>query len=79
MPKQNVNFKTDSAKVKALDRLGESMRRDRTFLLNEAVDQYLAVQEYHLQEIEKGLAQVRAGKTQDYEAVKSSWMRRLKQ
>jgi predicted transcriptional regulator len=53
------------------------MRRDRTFLLNEAVDQYLVVQEYHLQEIEKGLAQARAGKTQDYEAVKSSWMRRL--
>lgn len=79
MSKQNVNFKTDSAKVKALDRLGESMRRDRTFLLNEAVDQYLAVQEYHLQEIEKGLVQVRAGKTQDYEAVKDSWMRRLKQ
>ncbi len=77
MPKQNVNFKTDSAKVKALDRLGASMRRDRTFLLNEAVDQYLAVQKYHLQEIEKGLAQVRAGKTQDYEAVKASWVGRL--
>jgi predicted transcriptional regulator len=77
MPKQNVNFKTDTAKVKAIDRLGASMRRDRTFLLNEAVDQYLVVQEYHLQEIEKGLAQARAGKTQDYEAVKSSWMRRL--
>ena len=77
MPKQNVNFKTDSAKVRALDRLGASMRRDRTFLLNEAVDQYLAVQKYHLQEIEKGLAQVRAGKTQDYEAVKASWVGRL--
>lgn len=78
MPKQNVNFKTDSAKVKALDRLGESLRRDRTFLLNEAVDQYLSVQEYHLHEIEKGLAQVKAGKAQDYDAVKASWMRRLR-
>jgi predicted transcriptional regulator len=54
------------------------MRRDRTFLLNEAVDQYLAVQEYHLQEIEKGLAQAKAGETEDYEKVKASWMRRLK-
>jgi predicted transcriptional regulator len=63
--------------VKALDRLGESMRRDRTFLLNEAVDQYLALQEYHLQEIDKGLAQIRAGKTHDYEVLKASWMRRL--
>jgi predicted transcriptional regulator len=78
MSRQNVNFKTEGAKVKALDRLAASMRRDRTFLLNEAVDQYLSVQEYHLKEIEKGLAEVKAGKTDDYEAVKASWMRRLK-
>jgi len=78
MPKQNVNFKTETAKVKALDRLAASMRRDRTFLLNEAVDQYLSVQEYQLREIEKGLAEVKAGKAEDYEAVKVSWMRRLK-
>lgn len=78
MSKQNVNFKTDTAKVKALDRLGASMRRDRTFLLNEAVDQYLALQEYHLREIHKGLAEAKAGNTEDYDAVKTSWMRRLK-
>ena len=78
MSKQNINFKTDSSKVKTLDRLAASMRRDRTFLLNEAVDQYLSVQEYHLKEIEKGLAQVKAGNTQDYDAVKASWIRRLK-
>ncbi len=78
MAKQNVNFKIDKAKVKVLDHLGASMRRDRTFLLNEAVDQYLAVQEYHLQEIQKGLAQVKTGNSLDYEAVKASWLRRLK-
>ncbi len=78
MPKQNVNFKTETAKIKALDRLAASMRRDRTFLLNEAVDQYLSVQEYHLKEIEKGLAEAKAGLTDDYELVKASWMRRLK-
>jgi predicted transcriptional regulator len=78
MPKQNVNFKTDTMKIKSLDRLGASMRRDRTFLLNEAVDHYLALQEYHLKEIEKGLAEVKAGKTEDYEPTRASWLRRLK-
>jgi hypothetical protein len=43
MAKQNVNFKTTSEKVKTLDQLGVAMRRDRTFLLNEALDRYLAV------------------------------------
>jgi predicted transcriptional regulator len=78
VPKQNLNFKTDTTKVKALDRLASSMRRDRTFLLNEAVDQYLSMQEYHLSEIEKGLAEVKAGKAADFDTVKASWMRRLK-
>jgi predicted transcriptional regulator len=77
MAKQNVNFKTDSEKVKTLDHLGLAMRRDRTFLLNEALDQYLAVQQYHLDEIAEGLAQVTAGKTRDYEKVRAAWLRRL--
>ena len=60
MAKQNVNFKTDSEKVNTLDELGVAMRRDRTFLSNEPLDQYLAAQQYQLEEIAKGLAQVAA-------------------
>jgi len=78
MEKQTITFRADSRKVKELDRLARSLDRDRSYLLNEAVEQYLSVHEYHLEQIEEGLAEARAGKLVDYDKVKSDWMRRLK-
>jgi predicted transcriptional regulator len=79
MEKQTISFRADSKKVKALDRLARALDRDRTYLLNEAVEHYLSVQKYHVEEIEKGLEDVRAGKVLDYDEVKSGWMKRLRQ
>jgi len=78
MQKQTITFRADSRKVKELDRLARSLGRDRSYLLNEAVEQYLSVHEYHLEQIEEGLAEARAGKLVEYDKVKSDWMKRLK-
>jgi predicted transcriptional regulator len=77
MEKQTLTFRANRKKVKALDRLAQSMDRDRSYLLNEAVDQYLSVHEYHLRQIPDGLAQAQAGKLLDYEQVKADWKKRL--
>ena len=77
MQKQTVTFRASRKKVRELDRLAQALERDRSYLLNEAVDQYLSVQEYHLRQIKEGLAQARAGKLVDYEQVKADWERRL--
>jgi len=77
MEKQTITFRADPRKIKALDRMARSLDRDRSYLLNEAVEQYLSVHEYHLEQIEKGLAEARAGKLVDYDRVKSDWMKRL--
>jgi predicted transcriptional regulator len=77
MEKQTVTFRTSRKKVKALDRLAQALDRDRSYLLNEAVDQYLSVHEYHLRQIREGLAQARAGKLIDYDQVKADWEKRL--
>ena len=77
MEKQTITFRTNRKKVRALDRLADALERDRSYLLNEAVDQYLSVHEYHLQQIREGLAQARAGKLIDYEQVKADWQKRL--
>lgn len=77
MDKQTITFRSDPKKVKALDRLARSLDRDRSYLLNEAVDQYLSVHEYHLEQISKGLQEARAGKLVDYDKVKADWMKRL--
>ena len=77
MEKQTLTFRANRKRVRELDRLAQALDRDRSYLLNEAVDQYLAVQEYHLQQIKEGLAQARAGKLMDYEQVKAGWKKRL--
>ena len=48
-------------KVDTLDALAETMERDRTYLLNEAVERYLELNEYHIKLIEKGLRAAKAG------------------
>ena len=77
METQTLTFRTNRKKVKALDRLAQALDRDRSYLLNEAVDQYLSVHEYHLRQVREGLAQARAGKLIDYEQVKADWNKRL--
>ena len=77
MQKRTLTFRTSPKKVEALDRLADALDRDRSYLLNEAVDQYLSVHDYHLQQIRKGLAQARAGELLDYEQVKAAWKKRL--
>jgi predicted transcriptional regulator len=77
MEKQTITFRADPRKVKALDRLARSLDRDRSYLLNEAVEQYLSVHEYHLDQIKHGLAEAHAGKLLDYDEVKAGWRKRL--
>ncbi len=48
--------------VEALDALAEKVDRDRTYLLNEAIEQYLELNEYHIGLVKKGLRAAAAGK-----------------
>ena len=47
--------------VETLDALAETMDRDRTYLLNEAVEHYLELNEYHIKLIKKGLRAAERG------------------
>jgi predicted transcriptional regulator len=75
--KQTITLGADRTKMKALDQAARSVDRDRSYLLNAAVDQYLSVHEYDLEQIEQGLEEARAGKLVDYDKVKAGWMRRF--
>ena len=57
MGKHTVSFRLDSDKVNALDTLADAQDRDRTYLLNEAVAAYLAVQKWQMEQIKKSLRQ----------------------
>jgi predicted transcriptional regulator len=79
MEKQTVSFRLESDKVAALDALADTMDRDRTYLLGEAVQAYLETQQWHLEQIEAGVAEADAGDLMDHRSVKaiaSRWRHR---
>jgi RHH-type rel operon transcriptional repressor/antitoxin RelB len=57
MPTKIVTFRAPEEKISSLDAIAALQQRDRSFILNEAVDQYLSLQEYHRGLIEEGLRQ----------------------
>jgi RHH-type rel operon transcriptional repressor/antitoxin RelB len=66
---RTVSFRTDSKKVEALDALASVQDRDRSYLLNQAVDNYLDLQQYHIQLIEDGIRQADRGELVDHRDV----------
>ena len=58
---KTISFRLKGAAVESLDALAATMDRDRTYLLNEAVEQYLSLNAYHIGLIEKGRRAAEAG------------------
>jgi len=69
---KTISFRMPVEAVESLDALAETMDRDRTYLLNEAVEHYLRLNEYHIKLIQKGL---RAAEKGDF--VPDAEMKRL--
>ena len=76
--KKTISFRLDAEKVAELDELGKEQARDRTFLLNEAVDAYLDVQRWQLAHIKEGIRQADSGMGLPHEKVVAKWRRRLR-
>jgi predicted transcriptional regulator len=70
MQQKTVTFRAPGDKIKTLDSLAALQQRDRSFVLNEAVDQYLSLNEYHIGLIKEGIRQADAGKLTPHEEVR---------
>jgi len=57
----SVSFRAGRMQVQQLDALAKKQRRDRTQLIEEAIEQYLALQKMHLARIDEGIAAADAG------------------
>ena len=78
MDKQTISFRIDSDKVGALDQLAEALDRDRSYLLNEAVEAYLDVQRWQIEHIQGSIKQADAGELISHEEVRkmaAKWRR----
>ena len=76
-----ITFRLPEEKLIALDSVAEMQQRDRSFVINEAVSQYLSLQEYHRSLIEEGIKEADAGKLVDHDKVvnmAAEWVRKAK-
>lgn len=61
MAGQNFSIRTDADKLNELDRLAKARDRSRNFVVNEAIDRYLAEERAWADKVRAGLAAAEAG------------------
>jgi predicted transcriptional regulator len=74
-----ISFRIAPEKVDELDTIAKAMDRDRSYLLNEAVESYLSEQRRIVALVEAGLEASRAGELiddQDVGMMIESWIRK---
>jgi predicted transcriptional regulator len=66
----------DEDRVAGLDKLGEFYDRDRSYLINQAVDRFLSYHQWQVEEVEKAIAEADAGEVlseEEFEAEVKKW------
>lgn len=57
----SITFKTEQQKREALDQIAQDLDRDRSYILNEAINNYLELYHWQVRQIEKGIEAAEAG------------------
>lgn len=65
----------DPAKLEALDKLAQSMDRSRNWIVNRAIDRYIAEQSWQIGQIMEGIAQADRGEFASDEEVRAAFAR----
>jgi len=77
---RTISFRIPASLVASLDALASDMDRDRSYLLNEAVENYLELNRYQMELVEKGIAAAKRGEFVEHDTVRKmiGKMRRTK-
>jgi predicted transcriptional regulator len=67
---KTISFRLPAEAVETRDAMAESLDRDRSYLLNEAVEHYLELNQYHAGLIAKGMRAAKEGKFVAHAEVK---------
>ena len=68
-----LSFRVSGEKASILDRLAKSTERSKSWLLERALDDYLASQAWQVAAVEEGLADVEAGRVISHEEMRQ-WL-----
>ena len=72
--KKTISFRVDEDKCEALDKLALSIGEDRTYLLNQAMNNILDIYTWQIEHIKQGVKEADAGKF----AEERQWRNSLK-
>ncbi|WP_236848126.1 CopG family ribbon-helix-helix protein [Chlorobaculum limnaeum] len=68
-----MSFKIPAGMKKRVDLLAEATRRSRTFVIEEAIEQYLTTNEWQVQSIQAGLNDLDNGRVLSQEEMEKLW------
>ena len=66
---KTISFRAEADKIDALDSLAATKDRPRSYLINEAISNYIELHAYQDALVRKGLEQMRQGRTVPHEEV----------
>ena len=78
MSRETIRFRLESEKRAALDAVASALDRDRSYIINEAIEAYLDVQRWQIDHIREGLRQADAGEFATEAETKTTFSRRRK-
>ncbi len=65
MSTEAFTIRSDSTKVKKLDQLANKLDRSRNYLVNQAIEQYLDINAWQIQQIKQGIKAADEGRFVD--------------
>lgn len=71
-----ITFKTVIKNRNKLDQIAGLLDRDRSYILNEAIENYLDVHQWQIEQIERGIADAKTGRfatNQDVASALAKW------
>ena len=71
-----LSFRTEEDVREQLDNIAGSLDRDRTWVINEAITSYLELHQWRLDEIQRGAADIKAGRTYSTEQVRTHFAKK---
>ncbi len=66
---KTISFRADTSRIEALDSLAAAQDRPRTYLINEAINNYIELHAYQDGLVRKGLEDMRKGRVVSHELV----------
>ena len=77
MTSSTLTVRVDSDVARRLGNLAKATSRSRSYLAAEAIEEFLAVQEWQVQAIRDGLEQADRGDVVDSKIVRRNWGKKL--